>query len=92
MPTTAFPHDIERDIIERELDVDGRTVQHSMAVAWCGAIGAVLLPVVTLPTGPASDGLPVGVQVVGPYLSDLRLLEIARQLDEVAGSGFIPPP
>ena len=63
-----------------------------LAVAWCGAIGSVLLPVVTLPTGPASDGLPVGVQVIGPYLSDRRLLEIARRLDEAAGSGFVPPP
>jgi amidase len=92
MPTTAFPHDTEREMVERELDVDGRLVPHPAAIAWCGAIGAVLLPVVTLPTGPASDGLPVGVQVIGPYLSDLRLLEIARQLDEAAGPGFVAPP
>jgi amidase len=92
MPTTAFPHDTEGDVTSRVLDVDGQAVPQMFAVAWCGAIGSVLLPVVTLPTGPASDGLPVGVQVVGPYLSDLRLLEIARRLDEAAGSGFVPPP
>ena len=92
MPTTAFPHDTEREMVERELDIDGRPVPHPAAIAWCGSIGAVLLPVVTLPTGPASDGLPVGVQVIGPYLSDLRLLEIARQLDEAAGPGFLAPP
>jgi amidase len=92
MPTTAFPHDTEGDVTSRVLDVDGQAVPQMFAVAWCGAIGSVLLPVVTLPTGPASDGLPVGVQVVGPYLSDLRLLEVARRLDEAAGSGFVPPP
>ncbi|MBV9952799.1 MAG: hypothetical protein JO291_12650 [Acidimicrobiia bacterium] len=92
MPTTAFPHDTDRSMLERQLDVDGVACPHMHAIAWCGAIGSVLLPVVALPTGPASDGLPVGVQVVGPYLTDLRMVEIARSLDEAAGSGFIPPP
>ena len=68
------------------------TVSHCLAMAWCGAIGAVLLPVVTLPTGPTADGLPVGVQVIGPYLSDLRLLALAETIDTAAGPGFTPPP
>jgi amidase len=92
MPTTAFPHDVDREIIERVLDIEGVAVPHMLAIAWCGAIGSVLLPVVTLPTGPASDGLPVGVQVIGPFLSDRRLIEIARRLDAAAGPGFVPPP
>jgi hypothetical protein len=32
------------------------------------------------------------VQVVGPYLTDVRMIEIARCLDETAGPGFVPPP
>jgi amidase len=47
---------------------------------------------VTLPTGPTPDGLPVGIQVIGPFLSDLRLLNIAELLDAGAGPGFTPPP
>jgi Asp-tRNA(Asn)/Glu-tRNA(Gln) amidotransferase A subunit family amidase len=47
---------------------------------------------VTLPTGPGQAGLPVGVQVIGPFLSDLRLLRIAELLDAAAGPGVIPPP
>ena len=47
---------------------------------------------VTLPTGPNQAGLPVGVQVIGPFLSDLRLLRIAELADAAAGPGFIPPP
>jgi amidase len=92
MPTAAFPHDTERSIEARELDIDGTTVPHLLSLAWCGAIGSVLLPVVTVPTGPTPDGLPVGVQVVGPFLSDLRLLRIAEVLDEAAGPGFSRPP
>jgi amidase len=92
MPTAAFVHDTERPIMERVLDVDGTDVSHALAMAWCGAIGAMLLPVVTLPTGPTADGLPVGVQVIGPYLSDLRLLALAETIDTAAGPGFTPPP
>ncbi|HEY7917837.1 MAG TPA: amidase family protein [Acidimicrobiales bacterium] len=92
MPTAAFTHDTERPITERTLDIDGAQVPHLLAMAWCGAIGSVLLPVVTLPTGPTPAGLPVGVQVIGPFLSDLRLLRIADLLDPAGGPGFAPPP
>jgi amidase len=92
MPTAAFPHDVERPMTDRVLDVDGTPVSHLVAMAWCGAVGSVLLPVVTLPTGPTPDGLPVGVQVIGPFLSDRRLLRLAGLLDRAAGPGFSPPP
>jgi amidase len=92
MPTAAFPHDTERRMSDRVLDVDGTTVPYLSAMAWCGAIGAVKLPVVTLPAGRTQAGLPVGVQVIGPFLSDMRLLRIAELLDSAAGPGFTAPP
>ena len=92
MPTAAFPHDTDRPMTERLLDVDGVAVPHFMAAAWCCAIGSALLPVVALPAGPGLAGLPVGVQVIGPFLSDLRLLRIAEVLDAAAGPGFTAPP
>ncbi len=92
MPTAAFPHDVERPMLERFIDVDGTPVSHLVAMAWCGAIGSVLLPVVTLPTGLTPGGLPVGVQAIGPFLGDRRLLRVAALLDAAAGSGFLPPP
>ena len=92
MPTVAFPHDTERPLVERVIDVDGVPLPHFPAAAWVGAIGSVLLPVVTLPTGPSKTGLPVGVQVIGPFLSDLRLLTAAELLGTAAGIEFIPPP
>ena len=92
MPTVAFPHDTDRPMAERLLDIDGVAVPHFQAAAWCAAIGAMLLPVATLPTDPTKAGLPVGIQVIGPFLSDLRLLRIAEILDQAAGPSFIPPP
>jgi len=92
MPTAAFPHDTDRPMEKRLVDIDGVAVSYFTGAAWVGAIGSALLPVITLPTGPSPAGLPVGVQVIGPFLSDLRLLRIAELLDAAAGPGFIPPP
>jgi amidase len=92
MPTAAFPHVVERPLMERFIDVDGTPVPHLVAMAWCGAVGSVLLPVVTLPTGTTPAGLPVGVQVIGPFLGDRRLLRMAGLLDAAAGPGFRAPP
>jgi len=92
MPTAAFPHDHDRPFAERVVDIDGTAVAHTLLIAWCGAVGSVLLPVVTLPTGLTPAGLPVGVQVIGPYLSDRRLLRLAGRLDEAAGPGPLRPP
>jgi len=92
MPTAAFPHDIDRPLGERLLDIDGVAVPHLVLTAWCGAIGAMLLPSVVLPTGLNQAGLPVGVQIIGPFLGDLRLLRIAEILDAAAGPGFVAPP
>jgi amidase len=92
MPTAAIPHDTDSQIAERVTDVDGVAVPHVVAVAWAGSIGTVLLPVVDVPTGLTPTGLPVGVQVIGPYLSDKRLLRYAALIDRAAGPGFVPPP
>jgi amidase len=91
MPTEAFPHDTERSTVDRNLDVDGESVWYGLATGWCGSSGVVRLPVVTLPTGLTPGGLPVGVQVIGPHLHDLRLLALADRLDAVAAELHRPP-
>jgi amidase len=91
MPTVAIPHDTERPPPERTIDIGGVPVPHYLAAAWVCAIGVMLLPVVVLPVGLSQAGLPVGVQVIGPFLSDLRLLRMAELLDAAAGPGFRPP-
>ena len=92
LPTAAFPHDTERSMAERTLEVDGATLAYPLLMAWCGAVGAVLLPVVALPAGRTGAGLPVGVQVIGPHLGDRRLLRLVEAIDAAAGPGFTPPP
>ena len=51
------------------------------------------LPALTVPAGRDSDGLPVGVQIVGPRWSEVRLLEIATALEDASVlPGFARPP
>lgn len=43
-------------------------------------------PAIAVPAGRTPDGLPVGVQLVGPHGSDRRLLEIAAAFEAAAAS------
>ena len=90
MPVAAFPHDTERSIPERTIEIDGATINALDLIAWAGAFGAVLLPGVVIPAGQTPSGLPVGVQIVGPYLQDRRLLQIAEPAS--TRSARVPPP
>jgi amidase len=91
LPVPAFPHDNERPMPERTIDVNGRAIPAWKATVWASAIGAMLLPAAVVPAGHTEAGLPIGVQIVGPYLHDKRLLRIAALVDE-AGPGFRRPP
>lgn len=76
--TVAFTHDHEDDL-----------AQGAMMI-FANLAG---LPALTVPAGFDADGLPVGVQLVGPRWSEIHLIEIAAALEE-AGilPGFTRPP
>lgn len=42
------------------------------------------IPAVSVPAGPAEDGLPCGMQLIGPHLSDALLLQAAAELGNLA--------
>ena len=90
-PTTAIPHDHSPDPDARRITVNGRRVPYWHQVRWTQAISAVALPVVTAPVGLARDGLPVGMQIVGPHLEDRTPIAFARRLAGVVGGYQAPP-
>ena len=51
-----------------------------------------LLPAVTIPVGATPEGLPIGVQVIGPKWSDHKLLGMSEEIASVLGARFTPPP
>lgn len=91
MPMLPFLHDHRADISERTLVINGETRSHAGTLAWAGLIGIAYLPSTVVPVGRTPSGLPVGVQVVGPYLEDRSALFVAARLAELTG-GYVPPP
>jgi amidase len=97
MPTVAFPHDHSGNgpghiaQYSRTVTVDGRPCPYLNGLQWPGLATVANLPATAIPTGKRIDGLPMGVQVIGPYLEDRTTLRFA-QLAEQALGGFIPAP
>jgi Asp-tRNA(Asn)/Glu-tRNA(Gln) amidotransferase A subunit family amidase len=56
--------------------------QAAMPVVVANALG---LPAVTIPMTVSSDGLPIGVQLMGRPYEDELLLELAIRLEEARG-------
>jgi amidase len=90
-PVAAFPHDTETSFADRVLDVDGEAVPYPLHLVWAGLATLPLLPATVVPAGLTPDGLPVGVQIVGPRWGDRTTLAFAHLVEERVG-GFQPPP
>jgi amidase len=91
MPMAAFPHDQESEHTERTVLINGRPRPQMATLAWTGLVGVVYLPSTVVPVGFTAGGLPVGIQVVGPYLEDRTSLFVAARLAELVG-GYVAPP
>lgn len=92
LPVAAFPHDIERPYGKRTLQVNGADAPYRGILFWAGLATMPHLPSVAIPVGETADGLPVGMQVIGPKWSDHQILSIGEELTSVLGRRFTPPP
>jgi amidase len=89
-PVAAIPHD-HTSFGERTIEVNGRPRPYTDLLGWISMATACYLPATVAPVGPTPEGLPVGVQIIGPYLEDHTTIEFARRLGDVIG-GFTAPP
>ena len=60
-------------------------------IDWLGLIGIVGLPSAVVPIGRTAAGLPVGMQIVAPYLHDRRAVRAAQLVETVLGGYEVPP-
>ena len=88
---SAFEHQHEGTLYTRTLTVDGRVRPYSDLIVWTSQFGYVYLPSTVVPVGLTSGGVPVGIQVVGPYLGDRTTLGFARYLESLLGGYRVPP-
>jgi amidase len=89
--TTAFKHLQEPSFQERVLEIDGVTVPYPTILNWISLATALHLPALAVQAGQTAAGLPVGVQLVGPWNGEDRLFDFAAAVEEGTG-GFRRPP
>ncbi len=90
-PVPAIPHDHEDTLLSRVITVNGAERPYIELIVWAGLVTMALLPSTSAPVGRTPSGLPVNLQIVGPYLDDRTTIDFARRLGEVIG-GYTPPP
>jgi amidase len=91
MPTPAYPHDHLPNQSDRRIVVDGQAFPYMDQLVWPGVATCPGLPATSIPLGLSPEGLPIGVQIVGPWLEDRTPLKLAELLEQAYG-GFVPPP
>ena len=91
MPTTAFTHDHSADQWSRHIVIDGKNYDYGDQLVWAGMATAPGLPATVAPVGLSEEGLPIGVQLIGPLFEDRTPIRFAELLEREFG-GFVPPP
>jgi amidase len=90
-PVPAIPHDHSQPAARRTIDVDGARRPYWDQIKWMGLTGVSYLPATVVPVGLTREGLPVGIQIAGPYLEDRTTLAIAREVERLLGGVQTPP-
>jgi amidase len=93
MPVTivpAFPHD-HREMNARVLATSAGPRPYTDLAMWIAFATLTGCPATVAPVGLTADGLPVGLQIMGPYLEDATPIDVARKMAPVVG-GFVAPP
>jgi amidase len=90
MPTPAFPHD-HGPVQSRRIDIDGTAHDYLDQLVHAGVATLPGLPATALPVGSSEDGLPIGVQAIGPMWGDRTTIRFAELVEREFG-GFTPPP
>ena len=90
-PVCAFAHDHSEDLLARTIVVNGSRRWYWEQMAWIALATLAYLPATVAPIGRAQSGLPVGMQIIGPYFQDRSCIEFAKLLADVVGGFEVPP-
>ena len=76
---------------QRKLNINGEDKEYLTVHLWSGPAIMAGLPSTNVPIGLSKDGLPIGMQIIGPYLEDMTCIEVAKIVRDLKG-GFNRPP
>ncbi len=88
--TPPIPHDQQGGLRNRTITIDGAGRPYLDLLWWTVLIGMAYLPATVVPVGTTADGLPLAVQVVGPFMEDRTCLAVARALRDALGPMTFP--
>jgi amidase len=88
--TAAFSHDA-RPFDQRTIATTDGERPYTDQPSWIAQPSLPGLPVLAAPADRTPDGLPIGLQIIGPLYEDDTAITFAELLAEVTG-GFTPPP
>lgn len=89
-PVPAFTHRQAEVMTERTIEVDNENWRYLHLLDWIAVATALHAPALAVPGGRTSAGLPVGVQLIGPWNNEDRLFDFGAAIEERLG-GFAPP-
>ncbi len=95
VPILAFPHmaegsGVHSEQLSRRIIVNGREEPY-LDFTWQGIATVANLPATCMPTGRQVDGLPGGLQIIGPFMEDATVIRFAELAEREVG-GYVPPP
>jgi amidase len=88
--TTAFPHNHSEPFWDRRIPTTEGPRAYEDLVFWVSFATLAGLPATVAPVGTTASGLPVGIQIIGPYLEDATPIDVAAKTAGLFG-GFKPP-
>ncbi|HEX2592446.1 MAG TPA: amidase family protein [Rhizomicrobium sp.] len=88
--STPFAHQQEPAFADRVLTIDNVQVPYPKILEWISLATSCHAPALAVQAGQTDDGLPIGVQVVGPWNGEDRLFDFAFAIEDGLG-GFKRP-
>ena len=89
--TTAMHHDHVGDFTTRSIDTPDGKRPYMQLMPWMVTATLTGCPATVAPVGLTAAGLPVGIQIPGPFWEDATPIEFASLLEQEIG-GFKAPP
>ena len=88
---TAFPHDHSPNMMERKIATPAGPRPYLDMLKWIFHATLTGNPATVCPIGRTPEGLPCGIQILGPYLEDATPIAIAGHIAELTGGFTLPP-
>ena len=88
--TATFPHDHSNPIAKRTIATPAGPRHYDDLIRWIAPPTLTGCPATAAPIGLGKSGLPIGLQIMGPYWEDATPITFAKLLAQQIG-GFTAP-